>query len=253
ATDPCNAGAMICLDIQLAVPYSDVVNADVDGSQGLVSSYRAQLESNQRMKDSLHGFGQAIMATEFKLSQPDKQDEQPSSDAPGRRLAQGDSAPLDCSNLDATLSRRLRDLIISESDCEREVVQPQVEGNPPGRDPSAPAPPGGGDDVIEEGPPVDDEDPGGGGGGGGSSSSSSSSDQLGLILGLALGLGLGIPALVGAVYVAVRMRRSKEDTAIAAFARLVRIHAGVPIGFLHLTQGTEMFHGTHHLRLRRQN
>eukprot|EP00983_Pelagomonas_calceolata_P035882 1123418-Pelagomonas_calceolata.AAC.1 len=37
----------------------------------------------------------AIYATRFKISRPDQQDEQ-QSDAPGRRLAQGDSTPPDC-------------------------------------------------------------------------------------------------------------------------------------------------------------
>eukprot|EP00983_Pelagomonas_calceolata_P052491 1142862-Pelagomonas_calceolata.AAC.2 len=304
ATDPCNAGAMICLDIQLALPYSDAFNANEDGREGLVSSFHAQMESNQQMKDSLHGFGQcesavarrigwlwevgcpynvgkpswlwarvlsrrnnsihiiveavshhgseqpsqqfasvlrtvrlqgkkrrpqalhkqsglgrfrlqyggspfAIFATRFKISQPDWQDQQPS-DVPGRQLTQGDSTPPDCSGLDATLPRRLRDELISDPECERELVQLPDDGTPPGPDPGESNPPGDeGGDVITDQP--EDEDP----------SSGSSDGNLGMILGLALGLGLGITALVGVLYLVVRARRLKEKTVLAAAQRVV--------------------------------
>ncbi|KAF5828390.1 hypothetical protein DUNSADRAFT_17676 [Dunaliella salina] len=62
-TDPCNAGAMICLDIQLAVPYSDVASTS-GGIEGRITSFRAGIESNQTMKDSLQGFGQVSMFRE---------------------------------------------------------------------------------------------------------------------------------------------------------------------------------------------
>ncbi|KAF5828392.1 hypothetical protein DUNSADRAFT_17678, partial [Dunaliella salina] len=158
----------------------------------------------------------AIVASRFELSQPDWQDKQPPSGAPGRRLAQGDSTPPDCSGLDATLSRRLRDKIISEPECEREVVPPPPdEGSPPSRrpgtgDPPSSSPPGDEEeDVIAERP--SDEDPNGGG---------TSSNDLGKILGPVLGLGLGIAALVGVLYLVKRSRRQKLEARLAAAERM---------------------------------